>query len=133
MSLLVKGKKSNLNQQAATLAQVYYKVAQMPFVKSFNYYRLNDHAEETKTGLACGLIDDKGKKKPAYTVYKYIDAKDTLKYTNKYLKYIDFKRNGKTEVTVANGKIKSWKDTMTVYSSDYDWNKNWNMDKVYTK
>lgn len=121
------------NQQAATLAQAYYKVAQMPFVKSYNYYRIQDNADEAKNGLSCGLLDSNAKKKPAYEVYKYIDTKDSLKYSNPYLKYIDYKRNGTTEVNTANGKIKSWKDTMLVYNSSYDWNKNWNMNNVYKK
>lgn len=121
------------NQQAATLAQAYYKVAQMPFVKSYNYYRLQDNEAEAKNGLSCGLLDAKAKKKPAYEVYKFIDTKDSLKYSNPYLKYIDYKRNGNTEVNTANGKIKSWKDTMVVYNSSYDWNRNWNMNNVYKK
>lgn len=121
------------NEQAASLAQAYYKVAHMPFVKSFNYYRIADNPAETKNGLSCGLIDTNKQKKPAYEVYKYIDTKNSLKYSNPYLKYIDYKRNGKTEVNTANGKIKSWKDTMVVYNSSYDWDKNWNMNNVYKK
>lgn len=126
-----KGTTQGLNEQAATLAQVYYKVAQMPFVKSFNYYRLNDHPEEAKNGLACGLLDTNNKKKPAYTVYKYIDTKDSTKYTNPYLKYINFNKDGKTEMSVAKGTVKSWKDTMTVYTSKFNWNKQWDLNKVY--
>lgn len=121
------------NNQAATLAQAYYKVAHMPFVKSFNYYRLTDNKDETKNGLSCGLLTSNMQKKPAYEVYKYIDTKDSLKYSNLYLKYIDYKRNGTTEVNTANGKIKSWKDAMLVYKSSYDWNKNWNINNVYKK
>lgn len=121
------------NQQAATLAQAYYKVAQMPFVKSYNYYRIQDNADEAKNGLSCGLLDSNKQKKPAYEVYKYIDTKDSLKYSNPYLKYIDYKRNDTTEVNTANGKIKSWKDTMVVYNSSYNWNKNWSMNNVYKK
>lgn len=128
-----KGTTQGLNEQAATLAQVYYKVAQMPFVKSFNYYRLNDHPEEAKNGLSCGLLNTSGQKKPAYTVYKYIDTKNSTKYSNPYLKYISFKKDGKTEMSVAKGTVKSWKDTMTVYTSSFDWNKEWNMNKVYLK
>ena len=128
-----KGTKQGLNEQAATLSQVYYKVAQMPFVKSFNYYRLNDHPEEAKNGLSCGLLNTSGAKKPAYTVYKFIDTKQSTKYTNPYLKYIDFKKDGKTDMSVSKGTVKSWKDTMTVYTSNYNWNKQWNMNKVYRK
>lgn len=121
------------NEQVATLAQAYYKVAHMPFVKSYNYYRLQDNEAEAKNGLSCGLLDAKNQRKPSYNLYKFIDTKDSLKYSNPYLKYIDYKRNGKTEVNTANGKIKSWKDTMVVYNSSYDWNKNWNMNNVYKK
>ena len=117
-------------EQAATLAQVYYKVAQMPFVKSFNYYRLKDHQQESVNGLSCGLLATNYKQKPAYKVYKYIDTKDTLKYSNPYLKYINYQRNGIDRVSVASGNIKSWKDTMIVYSSDYNWN-HWSLKHVY--
>lgn len=117
-------------EQAATLAQVYYKVAQMPFVKSFNYYRLKDHQQESANGLSCGLLATNYKQKPAYKVYKYIDTKDTLKYSNPYLKYINYQRNGIDRVSVASGNVKSWKDTMIVYSSDYNWN-HWSLKNVY--
>ena len=123
--------KKGLNEQAASLAQAYYKVAQFSFVKSYNYYRLLDHKEETVAGLSCGLLDSAGKKKPAYDVYKYIDTKDTFKYSNKYLKYIDYKRNGDTRVNTENGKIKSWKDAMNVYDSNVNWNKVWNNHNIY--
>jgi hypothetical protein len=123
--------KQNLNEQAASLAQAYYKVAQMPFVKSYNYYRLSDHQEEVAAGLSCGLLNSKGNKKPVYNLYKYIDTKETFKYSNKYLKYINYSRNGSTPVSTANGKIKSWKDTMTVYDSNVNWNKTWSNKNIY--
>ena len=109
------------NQQAASYAQAYYKVSQFSFVKTYNYYRLIDHPDEVNAGLACGLFDSKNKKKKVYEVYKYIDTKQTFKHSNPYLKYISFKRYGKENVSTANGKIKTWQDTMEVVKSPINW------------
>lgn len=84
-------------------------------MKTFNYFRVSEHLKDG-VYTAQGLLDLKDEAKPAYNVYKYIDTNISYTYANKYLKYISYKRNGKTQVSVANGKIKSWKDTMTVYS-----------------
>ena len=88
----------NLKYQAATVAYEYYKVAHLPFIKSFNYYRLKDEASEAKNGLSVGLLKSNGTKKPAYKVYKHIDTKSSQAWTKGYLKYISYKKNGKVFV-----------------------------------
>ena len=121
----------DLNQQAASLAQAYYKVANLSFVKSFNYYRLQDQKTEVSAGLTSGLLKTNGKKKPAYTVYKYIDTKSSNSKSKKYLKYISFRKNGKTLMN--SKKIKSWKTAMTVFTSKFNWNKKFSWKKIYKK
>lgn len=116
-------KKKQLNLQGASLVQAYYKMANLSFVKSFNYYRLQDMRDEAKNNLRTGLLKENGKKKPAYTVYKYIDTKKSRQYADPYLKYISFKLNNKKRMSVKKGNIKSWKDTMTVFTSSYNWKK----------
>lgn len=112
------------NQQAATVAQTYYKVAHFSWIKSYNYYRLRDTSAER--GLTVGLLTSSGKKKPAYNVYKKVDTKSTRSATRKYLKYITFRRNGKTKVK----RCKSWKDAMKVYTTSWNWNKKWSWKKI---
>ncbi len=117
------------NNQAASIAQVYYKSVMLDFVKTFNYFRVSEHFKDGSY-TAQALLDLKDHQKAAYNVYKYIDTNNSFTYANKYLKYISYKRNGKTQVSFANGKIKSWKETMTVYSGKTNWNKLWNISKV---
>lgn len=116
-------KKKQLNLQAASLVQVYYKMANLSFVKSFNYYRLRDMKDEAKNNLRTGLLKENGKKKPAYYVYKYIDTKKSRKYADPYMKYITFKRDNKKRISMKKKTLKSWKDTMTVFTSSYNWKK----------
>lgn len=120
---------TNRYTQAAYIAQTYYKCTMLDFIKTYNYYRVTEHP---KDGVyqSIGLLDMLDAAKPSYLVYKYIDTNNSFTYANKYLKYISYKRNGKTPVSFANGKIKSWKDTMTVYSGKTNWNKLWNISKV---
>ena len=116
----------NLKYQAATLAYEYYKVAHLPFVKSFNYYRLKDEASEAKNGLSVGLLKSNGSQKPAYKVYKHIDTKSSQAWTKGYLKYISYKRNGKGKAV----KPSSWKASMNVYKTSFNWNKKWSWKKI---
>ena len=108
------------NEQAASLAYVYLKIANLSCIKSFNYYRLQDHKAESKHHLSIGLLTTAGEKKPAYTVYKNIDTYNMRTTANKYLKYLSFYKNGKTYYSVANGKIKSYQTPMSVFSG-YKW------------
>lgn len=116
----------NLKYQAATVAYEYYKVAHLPFIKSFNYYRLKDEASEAKNGLSVGLLKSNGSQKPAYKVYKHIDTKSSQAWTKGYLKYISYKRNGKGKAV----KPSSWKASMNVYKTSFNWNKKWSWKKI---
>ncbi|MBR3786587.1 MAG: fibronectin type III domain-containing protein [Firmicutes bacterium] len=116
-------------RQAAAVAQLYYRYASLPSVKAIAYYRITDRESEGATDYKIGLIDTNGKKKLAYDVWKYIDTDKSFQYSNKYLGYITFKKNGKI-YSKANGKIKSYKDVMKVVDSNFNWNNYWNVDKL---
>lgn len=118
--------KKSRQHQAMSLAQGYYKVAHLSFIKAFNYYRLKDEPSEAKHNLRLGLLDLNGKKKLSYNVFKYIDTYKGSIYADQYLKYLSFKKNGKTSLK----NFTSWKKAMTVYASSFNWNKAWNMNKV---
>lgn len=122
---------ARFNEQAGTLAMAYYKVAHLKFVKSYNYYRLQDNAEEAKNSLTCGLLKPDGSKKAAYNVYKYIDTKSSNSKSKKYLKAISFYKDGKKKVS--GKKLKSWKDAMPVYKTKFNWNKKWKWSNIYRK
>ena len=122
---------ARFNEQAGTLAMAYYKVANLKFVKSYNYYRLQDNAEEAKNSLTCGLLKPDGSKKAAYNVYKYIDTKSSNSKSKKYLKAISFYKDGKKKVS--GKKLKSWKDAMPVYKTKFNWNKKWKWSNIYRK
>ena len=122
---------ARFNEQAGTLAMAYYKVANLKFVKSYNYYRLQDNAEEAQNSLTCGLLKPDGSKKAAYNVYKYIDTKSSNSKSKKYLKAISFYKDGKKKVS--GKKLKSWKDAMPVYKTKFNWNKKWKWSNIYRK
>jgi len=107
-------------QQAAAVAQHYYRAATLPSVKAIVYYKITDREEEGATSFKLGLIDTNGQKKMAYDVWKYIDTKQSFDYSNQYLDSISFKKGGK-EYSQAKGNIKSYYDVMKIVSSDYKW------------
>ena len=107
---------TGLNEQAATLAMAYYKIANLSSIKCFNYYRLKDHKEEAANHLTCGLIKANGKKKPAYTVFKNMNKKKSA--ANKYLKYIKYKKNGSGSTK----KATSWSNAMNIYTNKFKLN-----------
>ena len=123
--------KESQNQQAASVAQAYYKASQLSFIKSFNFYRLKDHQDETKVGLSCGLLDENNQPKPVYDVYKYIDTPATYDHSDPYLTYIHYKRDGQKEISVAAGTLHSWQDAMWVYTSSYNWQKDYKKSAPY--
>ena len=102
-----------LKEQAMSFAMAYYKAANLSCIKSFNYYRFQDHKEEAENHLTCGLLNSNGKKKPVYNVYKNIDKKKSA--ASKYLKYVKFKKNGSKTVN----KVKSWPSAMNIYSKKF--------------
>ena len=107
-------------EQAAAVAQHYYRAASLPSVKAIVYYKITDRAEEGATSFKLGLIDTNGEKKLAYDVWKYIDTKQSFDYSNQYLDSISFKKGGKT-YSKAKGNIKSYYDVMKIVSSSYKW------------
>ena len=111
-------------QQAAAIAQHYYRAASLPSVKAIVYYKVNDRIEEGATAFKLGLIDTNGQKKLSYDVWKYIDTSKSFEYSEKYLDSISFKKGGKT-YSKANGKIKSYKDVMKMTTSSYKWDTAW--------
>lgn len=115
-------------RQAAYIAQLYYRCANLDAVQALCYYRLVDHEAETKNNASFGLIDSNGDKKLAYDMYKHIDSKDSFVYSNPYLPYIAFMKDGKVH-SVAKGNISSYKDAMAV-TDGFDWDAAWNLKKI---
>ena len=115
----------NQKEQAAAIAQYYYRAASLPSVKAIIYYKIKDRESEGATAYKMGLIDTKGNKKLSYNVWKYIDTNKSFSTANKYLKNISFLKNGK-EYSVAKGNIKSYRDLMTIVDSKFSWKKYWN-------
>lgn len=122
-------KNKDYERQAAYIALAYYKSTMLDCVKSFSYYRLIDHPEETAAHASFGLITENSVKKPAYTLYKYIDTDKSLEYANKYLSYIRFKKDGVIHST-ANGNISSYKDAMEIVKTSYNWDELWDESKI---
>jgi len=116
-------------EQAAAVAQHYYRAASLPSVKAIIYYKINDRAAEGSTSFKLGLFDTDGNKKMAYDVWKYIDTSRSFEISKKYLGSISFLKNGE-EYSVAKGNINSYLDVMSTVSSDYNWAKVWNEDAL---
>lgn len=115
------------NQQAAGVAYAYYKSSQLSCVKAFIYYRLVDHPAD---GTLFGLVSDwDGKnRKPAFNVYKYIDTQYSFEIANRYLDLITWTTVVGWQSTphgVAFGNIETYKDTMEIFPSRFDWNAHW--------
>lgn len=79
---------SGQDVQAAAIAYTYYKAEFDPMIDAVIFRSDIDNDGEAAQGLYFGLKDEKGKKKPAYDVFKYMDTTNAEKYTNKYLKTI---------------------------------------------
>ena len=94
------------SEQAATLAFAYYKVAQYPFVKEFNEYRLFDNPKEANV-VAAGLMTSEHEKRPSYEVYKHIDQADTFDVSVPYLKSLSIAGD-------------TWKDTIEKSGTPWD-------------
>lgn len=123
--------REDLRQQAASVANYYYRCASLESVKAIMYHRVSDFRNEggiTNT-LKLGLKTEKEKKKPSYDVWKYIDTDLSSKYADEYLNSIKYKKDGKI-YSVKDGNIKSYFDTMAVVKSGYNWNTNWDFDKL---
>lgn len=115
------GKKADYINQAGNMAAAYFKIANLSCVKTFNYYRLQDHPAEYKNGLRGGLLTLKGKKKPVYKLYKYLDTLDFTKYANEYLKSMNYYKNAnkKNYVSYGTRKVQSYYDCMFAFTNRY--------------
>lgn len=111
-------------EQAAEIAQYYYRASCLPSVKAMIYYKMVDREAEGATGFKLGLFDTNGNKKPSYDVWKYIDTNRSFEVSKKYLKALSFKKGGK-EYSVEKGNISSYRDLMEIVESDFDWDKYW--------
>ena len=111
-------------EQAAAIAQYYYRAASLPSVKAIVYYKIQDRVAEGATSYKLGLLDTNGEKKLSYDVWKYIDTDRSFELSNKYLGYISFKKNGK-EYSKKKGNIKSYYDVMKTVKSDFKWQDYW--------
>lgn len=116
-------------QQAAAIAQHYYRAASLPSVKAIIYYKIADRAEEGSTSYKLGLLDTTGAKKLSYEVWKYIDTSDSFAVSKKYLPYIPFMKGGQEQST-EKGNVTSWKDVMKMVDSKFDWDSHWNEDAL---
>lgn len=125
-------KNHDYERQAAFVAYSYYKCSLLDCVKNYSYYRLVDHTEESSVGAAFGLISEYMDKKPAYEVYKYIDTDKSFEVAEKYLSYISYKKDGVIYST-AKGNVASYKDTMEMVKTSYNWNSMWDESKIVMK
>lgn len=116
-------------EQAAAVAQYYYRAASLPSVKALIYYKIEDREAEGSTAFKLGLFDTTGAKKKAYEVWKYIDTSRSFNVSKQYLANISFKKNGK-EYSKAKGNINSFRDVMPMVDSSFDWNAYWNESKL---
>ena len=114
------------NYQAAGIAYAYYKASQLPCIKGLNYYQLVDAPIE---GAYFGLMTTTWAKKPAYEVYKYIDTQYSFEVSIPYLDYINWTRSGNSYI----GSNLGWQGVMGIHPSNFDWNMNWDEDKIITR
>lgn len=92
---------SGYSVQAAAIAYTYYKAEFNSMIDSVIFRSDYDADGELAQGLAFGLCDKAGNRKPAYDVFKYMDTPQAEKYTKKYLKTIG---------------VSSWKKVTSKYS-----------------
>ncbi len=92
---------SGYSVQCAALAYTYYKAEFNTMIDSVIFRSDYDAEGELAQGLAFGLCDLYGNRKPAYDVFKYMDTPKAENYTKKYLKTIG---------------VSSWKKVAPKYS-----------------
>lgn len=78
--------------QAAAYAYAYYISESNSMIEAFIYGREFDHETETKQGYRWGLCDNWHVKRLVWSVFQYIDTKDTFKFTDPLLKYTNLKK-----------------------------------------
>jgi hypothetical protein len=116
-----KNKKQDYVNQAGNMASAYLKIANLSCIKTFNYYRLKDNPAEAKNLLRGGLLTQSGKKKPIYTVYKYVDTLNFTKFANKYLSSMNYYKNAnkKKYYSYGKGNVQSYYDCMFAFTDRY--------------
>ena len=108
--------KIEVEQQAGTIAQFYYRAALLDCVTEVAYFRIHDLPS---TSLRLGLKEADGTLKPSYNVWKYVDTNKSFNYANKYLHRVDW-----------TGNADSYKDIMDRVKSGFDWNAAWDESKI---
>ncbi len=78
--------------QAAAYAYAYYLCEANSMVEAFIYGREFDNPEETKDGYYWGLCDNWHVKRLIWSVFQYIDTKDSFKFTDPLVKYTNLKK-----------------------------------------
>lgn len=81
--------------QAAAYAYAYYISESNSMIEALIYGREFDHPSEMSLGYRWGLCDNWRAKRLIWSVYQYIDSKDSLKFTNPLLQYTNIKKWGK--------------------------------------
>ena len=119
-------------EQAAAIAQYYYRAACLPSTKAIIYYKIKDRVAEGSTSLKMGLIDTKGKKKLSYELWKNIDTSKSFTTANKYLGNISYMKGGKL-YSKSKKRVKSYYDLMPMVKSSFKWKSNWNKSKIITR
>ena len=104
-------------EQAASIAQTYYRAANIPCIDQVAYFQMHD---QTTTSYKLGLKTADGVEKPAYNVWKYIDTNKSFVFANKYLKYI-------------NSTASSYEELMPAVASDFSWSTMWDEDNIVTR
>ena len=102
-----------LREQAATIAQYYYRAANIDCITEMAYFMAHDISGSYKLGL----MESDGTKKPSYDVWKYVDTNLTYAYANRYLNAIS-------------DTAQSYKDVMDATGSGYDWDTKWSEDNI---
>lgn len=105
-------------EQAGSIAQVYYRAANLECIESIDYFQLIDQEGDINNKL--GLMKTDGTKKPAYTMWKYIDTDKTYDYSDRFLKYLD-------------SKVSSYKQLMPLTKSGFDWNSAWKESNIQVR
>lgn len=78
--------------QAAAYAYAYYISEGNSMIESFIYGRHIDHPDEMKDGYQWGLYDNWYKRRLIWSVFQYIDTKDSFKFTDPLLSYTNIKK-----------------------------------------
>ncbi len=78
--------------QATAYAYAYYISECNSMVEAFIYGREFDHPEEMKSGFNWGLCNNQHGKRLIWSVFQYIDTKDSFKFTDPLVKYTNIKK-----------------------------------------